>query len=340
MKLQEDSDLFSGDIIKYLSSVNETNSLLAGVLASVIEHGRFFAFGNSICDELTKHTSFNFKSETVLTSQNAANWSTNDFYFVQSESIDELLQLGQITSAQIILVSDSEQMPDYLYDYHLKHKEFGFFCSSLREGIREVQRILPALKHSLVSRPALFLDRDGVVVKHVDHLANPNQVELMPGVADLIKAARAANHLIFIVTNQSGIGRKYFSHDDYVRVNRKMTELLAAEGSYLDKIYFSPFFQGSTEVYGFIKKSLRKPRPGMLIAASKTFNIDLKNSALVGDRATDLIAGALAGIKAAFLINQQNQIAELEQFEKWERSLRKKIQTKIKAVNSFDQITF
>lgn len=149
--------------------------------------------------------------------------------------------------------------------------------------------------------PALFLDRDGVVIEEKHYLHDPDDVVLIPGVADAIGAARARGWAVVVVTNQAGIGRGYYGFDDYRRVEERVADELAALGATIDAVYACPYHP---EGRGDFRRqhSWRKPGPGMLRAAARDLNIDLSRSILAGDRLSDLEAAAAAGLAAGVLV--------------------------------------
>jgi D,D-heptose 1,7-bisphosphate phosphatase len=153
------------------------------------------------------------------------------------------------------------------------------------------------------ARPCLFLDRDGVIIKNVPYSKDPSQVELMLGIGELIRKAKALNFLVIVVTNQSGIGRGWLTLQDYQNMTDRMLELLRVENAVPDKIYFAPYYEKST-MPEFLKNShWRKPGIGMFQEAIKDFQIDLNRSVMVGDRASDLEAAEKAGVARKYLLH-------------------------------------
>jgi D-glycero-D-manno-heptose 1,7-bisphosphate phosphatase len=138
-------------------------------------------------------------------------------------------------------------------------------------------------------RAALFLDRDGVVIEDCHHLCDPAQVQLCVGAAALLAAAKQFGWPVVVITNQSGIARGLFDWNDYERVNDRMLEKLGPEAP-LAAIY------GNGHGPDAPPESWRKPSPTMLIEAAKALNLDLAHSILIGDRLSDLQAGAAAGV--------------------------------------------
>ena len=137
--------------------------------------------------------------------------------------------------------------------------------------------------------PALFLDRDGVLIEDRQHLCDPDQVQLCPGALQLLEAANARDWPVVLITNQSGIARGYFGWDAYERVTDRLLELLGPLTP-IAAIYASGHGPNSPAT------SWRKPSPAMLLAAATDLHLDLSRSLLVGDRLTDLLAGSRGGL--------------------------------------------
>jgi len=144
-------------------------------------------------------------------------------------------------------------------------------------------------------KPALFLDRDGTVIVEKHYLSTPEGVELIPGVADALKQAKAAGYVIVIVTNQAGIGRGIYTVSDYDAVARKVIELLTLEGVVVDGTYYCPHHPDSG-------CDCRKPAPGMIECAIADLGIDAGQSVMIGDRETDILAGKHAGVGKTILV--------------------------------------
>lgn len=140
-----------------------------------------------------------------------------------------------------------------------------------------------------MSRPALFLDRDGVI--NVDHgyVSRPADFEVIDGVFDALRAAVERGIALIVVTNQSGIARGYFSQQEYDDLEAYMAALFASEGCALTAIYHCPHGPDA-------QCSCRKPEPGMILRAAREHDIDLSRSVLVGDKQSDIDAACNAGI--------------------------------------------
>ena len=150
------------------------------------------------------------------------------------------------------------------------------------------QRLLFQLPYP-TPRPALFLDRDGVLIEDRHHLCDPAQVALCPGAHNLLELAKQLNWPVVVITNQSGINRGYFSWKDYGLVTDQLLGLLGPQAR-LAAIYANGHGPDAPAT------SWRKPSPAMLLAAGQELNLDLNGSLLIGDRLSDLQAGAAAGL--------------------------------------------
>lgn len=137
------------------------------------------------------------------------------------------------------------------------------------------------------STPALFLDRDGVLIDDVHYLSDPDGVQVLDGADALLGLALARGWPVVVVTNQSGIARGFFDWQAYDAVTERMLAALEARSA-IDAIYANGYGpdQGA--------QAWRKPNPGMLVEAASDLNIDLSRSVLVGDRLSDLRAGLKA----------------------------------------------
>ena len=153
---------------------------------------------------------------------------------------------------------------------------------------------------------AIFLDRDGVINKHLGFLRKSEEFELIPGVAEAIKTVNESGYLAIVVTNQPVIARGECTWEELQQIHDKMETLLGKEGAFLDGIYICPHhkdkgFEGERPEYKF-DCSCRKPKPGLLLQAAQDFNIDLSQSYMIGDSSTDIAAGQNAACKESILI--------------------------------------
>lgn len=150
-------------------------------------------------------------------------------------------------------------------------------------------------------RPAVFLDRDGVITPERGYVTRPEDVSLIEGASRAIRALNEAGVLAVIVSNQSGVARGLMSEEDMAAVHAALEEQLAAEGAVLDGAYYCPNHpDGTVERYAR-DWSCRKPNLGMLEAAVRDLGIDVSGSAMVGDQATDIEFANRAGMPAVFV---------------------------------------
>jgi len=142
---------------------------------------------------------------------------------------------------------------------------------------------------------AVFLDRDGTLIVEKNYLHQPEEVEIFPGAGAALKKLCDAGFKLVIVTNQSGIGRSYYTLADAERVNRHVSELLARDGVRFEKIYIAPEAPDQPS-------RGRKPSPQFLFDARGEFHLNLAESFMVGDKLIDLECGWNAGVKKSILV--------------------------------------
>jgi len=158
---------------------------------------------------------------------------------------------------------------------------------------------------------AVFLDRDGVVVKDKGYHYMISDLELMEGAAGAIAKLNKMGYLAIIVSNQSGIARGYFSEKALLQFNEHLLKELDALGAKVDGIYYCPHHPTEAKVKKYlIDCECRKPKPGMLLEAANDHNIDLSKSWMVGDKETDVKAGLAAGCKTIYIGAEKNKLAD------------------------------
>ena len=144
---------------------------------------------------------------------------------------------------------------------------------------------------------AVFLDRDGTIIRHVDLMYKPEQLYLLPGAARAIGKLNKLGFLIIVITNQPVISRGLVTEKGVRDIHTILLKRLAKLGARIDAVYFCPHHpDAKSKKYGIIC-SCRKPSPGMLLEAIKKFNIGPKKSFMVGDAIIDCLAGERAGLK-------------------------------------------
>ncbi len=150
---------------------------------------------------------------------------------------------------------------------------------------------------------AIFLDRDGVISPDdFGYLSNPEEYHLYPYTIEALKIFKELNFLLFVVTNQSGIARGYFTIDDLEKVLAKMRSLLSAGGIELDGVYYSPYYKDGIVPPYNIDHIDRKPGIGMFKKAYSEFHFQIEGSWMIGDRISDLGFGRNAHLKNILLL--------------------------------------
>ncbi len=142
---------------------------------------------------------------------------------------------------------------------------------------------------------AVFLDRDGTLIEDKDYLHRPEEVVIYPGVGPALRRLQDAGFKLFIVTNQSGVGRGKFRLEDVHRVHEHLCRELAKDGVRFEKIYIAPEAPDAPS-------RGRKPSPQFLFDARDEFGIDLSQSYMVGDKLIDLECGWNGGVKQSILV--------------------------------------
>jgi D-glycero-D-manno-heptose 1,7-bisphosphate phosphatase len=164
-------------------------------------------------------------------------------------------------------------------------------------------------------RPAVFLDRDGTIIEAVHYLSDPAKVRLLTGASDAIRALRAAGFACVVVTNQSAVGRGMLSVERLMEVQAEVDRQLALHDTQLDAFYYCPAVPASEDRTA-TEHPERKPAPGMLVRAAQELGLDLKQSWMVGDMVSDVLAGRNAGCRGSlFVACGQGRVGDLETLE-------------------------
>ncbi len=145
-------------------------------------------------------------------------------------------------------------------------------------------------------RPALFLDRDGVIIENRDqYVRSWDDVAFLPGALDALAALRGSRYALVIVTNQSAVGRGIITLAEADAINRRVVAEIEKNGGRVDGVFVCPHAPADA-------CDCRKPRPGLLLQAAAALDLDLSQSVMVGDAISDLLAGQNAGIRRTFLV--------------------------------------
>ena len=162
------------------------------------------------------------------------------------------------------------------------------------------------IKKLSITNKALFLDRDGVINEDYGHVYQINKFHLIENIETLIRKANENHFKVIVVTNQAGIGKQFFSENDFHTIINYMKDFFLKKGCFVDAVYYCPYHP--TEGIGkYLKNSSdRKPNPGMLLRAQKDFNLDMSKSILIGDNISDIEAGKNASVKTNILLDKNN----------------------------------
>ena len=157
------------------------------------------------------------------------------------------------------------------------------------------------MKESVVQQRAVFLDRDGTLVRDRGFVHRVEDLELLAGAVDGLREMAALGLRLFVTTNQSGIARGYFTEDAMHAFNRTLCERLRTHGIEIAAVYFCPFHP--TEGIGEYRREspFRKPAPGMIQQAAREHALDLAASFAIGDKPADVLAGRAAGCRTILI---------------------------------------
>lgn len=158
-----------------------------------------------------------------------------------------------------------------------------------------------------MSRPAVFLDRDGTINVEAGYIHELQNLNLIPGAAEAIRGLNQLGVPVILVTNQSGPARGYYPESWIHELHKRLVRLLADEGACLDALYYCPHLpEGSVPEYTQ-NCDCRKPEPGMLLQAAREHDLDLSRSYMIGDKATDVEVGENAGTRTILLTSGYGQ---------------------------------
>lgn len=151
-------------------------------------------------------------------------------------------------------------------------------------------------------RRAVFTDRDGTLNPDFHYLSDPDRYEFLPGVTDGIRLLHEHGFLVICVTNQSGVGRGFFTAERLEEIHRRIGQRLEAQGTHIDAFYYCPHRPEE-------QCACRKPGIELFERAAKEHGVDLKGSAIIGDRYLDILVGARLGLMSA-LVPERGMEAE------------------------------
>jgi D-glycero-D-manno-heptose 1,7-bisphosphate phosphatase len=151
-----------------------------------------------------------------------------------------------------------------------------------------------------MTKPAIFLDRDGTLIEDAHYLSRPEQIKWLPGALESLKLLQDRGYLLIVITNQSGIGRGYFSAEDYLKVENAFKQQAADNATPFEAVYHCPHWpekDGSCDC--------RKPGRGLFEKALQEHDIDITKSIAVGDRERDVIPANELGVSQSFVVPKE-----------------------------------
>jgi len=173
-----------------------------------------------------------------------------------------------------------------------RDKQYCFERISVDDVLKKAAELI---RSNIKGEKAIFVDRDGTLIKEKGYLNNPDEVEPEKGAVDAVKEARRAGYKVIVLTNQSGVARGYYDEDTVLQVNEKVHDLFSDEGAPIDDILYCPHHTGGTVAEYAVECRCRKPAPGMLEEACRRHNINPALSFVIGDKLTDTHLAAVTG---------------------------------------------
>lgn len=175
------------------------------------------------------------------------------------------------------------------------------FCFT-RIGVESVFEKIHGLINDFPGEKAIFIDRDGTLIKEKNFLSTPLDVEPEEGAIDALKIAQKAGYKLIVISNQSGVARGYFDEETVLKINRQVFEIFSAAGIKLDDFYYCPHLKGAKVERYNVDCACRKPAPGMIEAAALRHNINPFKSFVIGDKLADVALGFVSGCKSILVL--------------------------------------
>ena len=305
-EIKDDFLLLNGDII---FDVNIQKFLeyhcKQGTVATILTHPNSHPYdsGIIIADEKKRVINWLHKEDERLWYKNRVNAG---LHMLSPRIFDLFTEVKKCDLDRDILKPLIKDRELSVYDSQEYNKDMGP-PDSYYAVIEDIKSGKVSAKNLKNKQKAIFLDRDGTINKYVGFLTDINEFELLDGVADAIQMINESGYLAIVVTNQPVIARGEVSVGELQEIHNKMETLLGQSGAYIDDIFYCPHhphkgYEGERPEYK-IECECRKPKPGMLFAAAEKYNIDLRESWMIGDGENDIEAGRNAGCKVCSVGN-------------------------------------
>lgn len=191
---------------------------------------------------------------------------------------------------------EEDVLPALIGKSRLRARQYsGFFLDiGVPDTFEQAQSTIPAQRR----RPALFLDRDGVLNHDDNYVSTPEKVRWISGAKDAVRLANDLGYYVFVVTNQAGVAKGFYSEADVQALHRWMANELRDLGAWIDDWRYCPYHpEGAVERYKAVH-AWRKPEPGMILDLLEHWPVDVEQSLLIGDKVSDCQAASRAGIDA------------------------------------------
>lgn len=281
------------DYQKLLQFYQEKKSQLTLVLRQLEDCSRY---GRVVLDENSTVTNFEEKS-----SEKKSGFINGGIYLLDPQ-IFKKFSLAESFSFEadfLMKYLDEIQPQGFTVDEY-------FIDIGIPDDYARAQSELPLLTNK--KNKALFLDRDGVINIDYGHVFEIEKFHFVEGIFELCKRAQELGYLIIVITNQGGIGRGYYSEEQFLDLTKWIENEFTKRQIKITKTFYCPY-RVDANIEKYRQDSFdRKPNPGMLLKAIAEFNIDSKKSWMIGDKETDMQAADAAGVASKLLVESPDQL--------------------------------
>ncbi len=193
-----------------------------------------------------------------------------------------------------------------IFVYKKKIKGTKFFDIGVLDSLNKAKNLIPKLE----LKKTIFLDRDGVINHDFGYVYSKENFKWKKNIVKFIKYFNDNNYYIIVVTNQSGVGRGFYSEKDVNLLHSWINEELRKKGAHIDDFYYSSYFKNSKLSKYRKNRNLRKPNDGMVKRAKKNWDIDMRKSIVIGDQLSDIKMAKKSKLKY-FLVDKNTNISQL-----------------------------